>query len=47
MASRMPGIVGTGVAGLATVGASSGVTLLLDAEAALVPTAFVAVTVKV
>ena len=40
------GNVGTGVAGAAGTGAT-GVTLLLGAEAALVPNALVALTVKV
>ena len=48
MASSHSGLVGTGVAMFGTGGTGdSGVTLLLAAEAALVPTPFVAVTVNV
>ena len=48
MPSSQIGLVGTGVATVGTGGAgATGVTLLLAAEAALVPTPFVAVTVNV
>jgi hypothetical protein len=51
MPSSHSGLVGTGVATFGTGGAggtgATGVTLLLAAEAALVPTSFVAVTVNV
>jgi hypothetical protein len=48
MPSSHSGLVGTGVATVGTGGAgATGVTLLLAAEAALVPTPFVAVTVNV
>ncbi len=48
MPSSHSGLVGTGVAMFGTGGAgATGVTLLLAAEAALVPTPFVAVTVNV
>ena len=47
--SSHSGLVGTGVATVGTggTGGAAGVTLLLAAEAALVPTPFVAVTVNV
>ena len=48
MPSSHSGLVGTGVATVGTDGAgATGVTLVLAAEAALVPTPFVAVTVNV
>ena len=48
MLSSHRGLVGTGVATVGTGGTgAAGVTLLLAAEAALVPTPFVAVTVNV
>ena len=48
MPSSQIGLVGTGVATFGAGGAgATGVTLLLAAEAALVPTPFVAVTVNV
>ena len=47
--SIQSGLVGTGVATVGTggTGGAAGVTLLLAAEAALVPAKFVAVTVNV
>ena len=47
--SIQSGLVGTGVATVGTggTGGAAGVTLLLSAEAALVPTPFVAVTENV
>jgi hypothetical protein len=47
VAEALPGVAVTAVGAAGAVGAETGTTALLGADAGLVPTAFVAVTVKV